>query len=127
VSQSDDLAAVLAAINARYPSKKRAYSFGDPAVKSLTSGHILVLVDRRFVPERLLSGEVPLPGGRVFARYVGTSEADVYAFRAATAAALEDQILPGGLGPFTFEGSDSLDDEVDGSTTWFTAADTFTY
>lgn len=127
MSQANDLATVLAAINAKYPTKKRAYSFGDLAVKSLTSGHILVLVDRRYVPERLLSGEVPLPGGRVFTRYVGTSEADVYAFRAATTAALEDQILAGGLGPFTFEASDSIDDEVDGSTTWLTAADTWTF
>lgn len=127
MSQADDLAAVLAAINAKYPSRTRAYSFGDAAVKSLSSGHILVLVDRRFVPDRLMSGEVPLPGGRVFTRYVGTSEADVYAFRAATASALEDKILPGGLGPFSFEGSDSIDDEVDSGTTWFTAADTWTY
>ena len=127
MTQADDLAAVLAAINARYPSKKRAYSFGDPAVRSLTSGHILVLVSRRYVQPTRSSGEVPLPGGRVFTRYVGTSEADVLAFRSATTAALEGQILPGDIGPFSFESEDEMDDEVDGSTTWWTAATTWTY
>jgi len=127
VTQSDDLAAVLAAINAHYPTKKRAHSFGDPAVKSLTSGHILVLVSRRYVQPTRSSGEVPLPGGRVFTRYVGTSESDVDAFRTATTDALEGQILAGDIGPFSFESEDEMDDEVDGSTTWFTAADTWTY
>jgi len=127
VSQASDIATILAAINARYPSKKRAYSFGDPAAKTLTSGHILVLVTRRFVADQLLSGEVTIPGGRVYTRYVGTSEADVYAFRDATAAALEDKILAGSLGPFTFETSDSIDDAVDSGTTFYVSTDTFTY
>ena len=126
MSEQDTLAAVIAAINAQF-SSTRAYDFADPKAKTLTSGHILVTVTRRFVQPSRASGEVPLPGGRAYTRYVGRSASDVYALRSATAAALEAQVLTGDVGPFVFETASDINDEVDGGTTYYVSDDTFTY
>lgn len=116
--------AILAAINAPY-SSQRAYIFGDLRVPTLTTNHILVLVTRRYVPERLASGEVTIPGGRVVTRYIAKRGDNIPPLVAATKAALEDQILTfvgGEIGPFVFESHDP----VTADETWFVATDTWT-
>lgn len=123
MTEATDAAAIIAAIRAKLPAGKSAFELSDPAVKNLTTDHVLVITSRRYVDERLGSGEVPLPGGRVLTRYVALTAGNLRLLRAATTAALEDQILTGDVGPFTFEVSDPPDDD-DG---WITGADTWTY
>lgn len=117
-------AAVIAAINAQFTST-RAYLFGDTAVPTLTTDHILVLVTRRYVPERRASGEVTIPGGRVVTRYVSKRADNIPTLVAKTAAALEDKILAfdgGEIGPLVFE----THDPVAPDDTWSVATDTWT-
>ena len=121
MTEQDVATAVLAAINAQF-STVRAYELTDPAVKALTTDHVLVVTARRFVPDRLASGEVTVPGGRVVTRYVAKTAGNVRNLRAKTAAALEDRIL-GGIGPFVFESEDAPD--MDGG--WVVATDTWTH
>lgn len=126
--KSTDAAAILAAINAKF-STKRAYEHGDPALPSLTTYHVLVMVFRRYVPERRASGEVTMPGGRVVTRYIvpiqglASPMTALRLLRDQTAAALEDQILPGDVGPFTFESADVVDEDEG----WLVQQDTWTY
>lgn len=122
MTQASETAAICAAINAQF-------SLSDPAVApadatALTGDHIIVFASRRFVADRLASGEVTIPGGRVLTRYVSKVGANVSNMQAKARAALEDQIIAGGLGPFTFEAEDVLDDDADG---YWTAADVWTY
>lgn len=122
MSQATDAAAVLTAINAQF-STKRAYELGDPALASLTVDHILVQVSRRYVAERRASGEVTMPGHYVAVRYIAKSPANLALLREKTTVALEDRILPGDVGPFSFESS-----KVEGvDEGWLVEADTFTY
>lgn len=121
MSTADDTAAILAAINAKFTSR-RAYEFGDPLARTLTTDHILVAHGRRFVPTRRASNEVSLPGGRTVTRYVAKTTGNLAAFRDRVTAALEDQILPGDLGPFAFEGAGNVDDDEG----WLVADDTWT-
>ena len=122
MTEQDVASAVLAAINAQF-SAVRAYELTDPAVKALTTDHILIVTARRYVDGRLSSGEVSLPGGRVVTRYVAKTAGNVRTLRAKTAAALEDKILAGGVGPFVFESEDAPDYD-DG---WLVATDTWTH
>lgn len=117
-----DATAIIAAINAQFTTV-RAFDMSDDDVKSIDVDHILVTVSRRYVDEQLASGEVPIPGGRVVTRYVAKTIANVYTLRSRTAAAIEDQILTGDVGPFSFE-SDEVPGPDDG---WISAADVWTY
>lgn len=122
MSASTDAAAILAAINATFTTP-RAYELGDPGLATLTTDHIVVMVFRRFVPEKNAAGEVPIHGGRVVTRYIAKTPANVRVLRDRTTQALEDQILTGGVGPFTFESSDTADQ--DGA--WLVESDTWTF
>lgn len=122
MTQATAAAAVIAAINAQF-SGPRAYDMSDPAVKTLATDHVLVTVSRRYVPDRRESGEVTMPGGRVMTRYVARTVGNVYELRRRTTAALEDQILPGDVGPFTFE-SDETPGPDEG---WVSGADVWIY
>lgn len=117
--------AILAAINAQYGSSQRAYIFGDARVATLSTDHILVLVTRRYVPERLASGEVTIPGVRVVTRYISKRGDNIPPLVAATRTALEDKILTftgGYIGPFVFEAHDPATADE----TWFVATDNWT-
>jgi len=118
-------AAIAAAINAK---------FATPPVLSLarsrtaTKDYINVFVARRYVEKRLASGEVSIPGQRVVVRCVCKDEENLSVFRARVAAALEDQILPGDIGPFVFESEDYVDpDLVDASGAWYLAESIWTF
>lgn len=122
MTQATDAAAVIAAVNAKFASV-RAYDMSDPDASALTTDHILVSVTRRYVADRQASGEVTIPGGRVVTRYVAKTIGNLYVLRQRVTEALEDVILPGGVGPFVFETSDPPGPD-DG---WISAADTWTY
>lgn len=115
---------INAAINAK---------FATPPVITLkqaqaaTTDYVNTFVTRRYVPERLMSGEVPIPGGRVIVRSVCRTEANANVFRARVTAALEDQILAGDLGPFTFETENVIDPTTDETGDWYIAESTWTY
>lgn len=117
--------AVTAAINAKFatsPVLTLAQS------KSATKDYINVFVARRFVDGRLVSGEVAVPGQRVVVRSVCKTEANLDVFRSRVATALEDQILPGDIGPFVFESEDFVDPElVDASGDWYLAESIWTF
>lgn len=119
---ADTAEAIIAAINAKFTTP-RAYDMSDPAVKALSTDHVLVTTSRRYVEGRRDSGEVTMPGGRVMTRYVAKTVGNLYAMRDRTTEALEDRILPGGFGPFVFESSDDPAPD-DG---WLSAADVWTY
>ena len=122
MSEASAAAAIIAAINAQFTTV-RAYDMSDPAVKALSTDHVLVTVSRRYVDGRLVSGEVSVPGGRVMTRYVAKTVGNVYNLRDKTAQALENRILTGDVGPFVFESADAPEPD-DG---WLSAADVWTY
>lgn len=122
MSLATDAAAVIAAIDAQFTTK-RAYELGDPALASLTTDYIVVLVFRRYVPGRRASGEVTLPGGRVVTRYVAKRAGNLRVLRERTTTALEDRILAGDVGPFVFENSGTVDQDGD----WLVDSDNWTY
>ena len=116
--------AITAAINAKFaspPVLTLAQS------KAATSDYINVFTARRYVPTRRMSGEVPIPGNRVVVRCVCKTEANLDVFRVRVTAALEDQILAGDVGPFTFESETFIDpNEVDASD-WYLSESNWTY
>lgn len=120
MSGATDAAAIKTAIDAKFTTPRVVDLAG---AKSATKDYILLFVSRRYVADRLGSGEVTIPGGRVVVRYVCLAEANVSVMRDRARAALEDVILPGGVGPFVFESETLTDDDG----TWFVGADTFTY
>lgn len=120
MSQASETAAICAAINAQFSASKPAVRPDQAA--TLTTDHIIVFVSRRYVAERLGSGEVPIWGGRVMTRYVSKSAANLSNSQAKTRTALEDR-MAGAFGPFTFETEDPIA-EGDG---WWSAADVWTY
>lgn len=119
-----DSATITAAINAKFTTPP-VMTFKQS--QTATEDHIVIFVSRRYVADRLSSGEVTIPGGRVATRYVCLTEANLDVYRDRVKAALEDQILAGGVGPFTFESADQVSLEPSGGVDWFISADTFTY
>ena len=119
-----DTSDITAAINAK---------FANPVVitltqaKTATTDYIVIFLSRRYVADRYVSGEVTIPGGRVVVRCVCSKEANVDVFRARVAAALENQILPSGLGPFVFETEDVTDPNSDLGSSWFVSNSSWTY
>lgn len=108
--------------------------FATPPVLSLrqattaTKDYIVLFVSRRYVDKRLSSGEVSISGGRVIVRKCCLTEANLDVFSAREAAALEDQILPDGTGPFTFEtDSEATDDDATLGTTWYVRDTAWTF
>lgn len=122
MTEQVDATAILAAINAQFTGT-RAYEITDPLVKALTTDHVLVLTTRRYVEGRRGSGEVTMPGGRVVTRYVAKTASNARSLRAKTTAALEDQLLPGDVGPFVFETSDAPQEDGD----WLVSDDYWIY
>lgn len=116
--------AIVAAINAKFAS---------PAVltlaqsKAATKDYINVFVTRRYVADRRASGEVTMPGSRVVVRCVCKTEANLDVFRARVAAALEDQILAGDIGPFVFETEDLVDPDEADATDWYLSESAWTF
>jgi hypothetical protein len=116
VTESEQAAAIFAALNAALAPRSVAYEYGKVPGSNGNTGtepdhYVVVDISRRYVPERRASGEVMLPGGRVGTRYIGKNAADVRAMRAKVTAALEDQIIvtdAGEIGPFTFESADPM-------------------
>lgn len=125
MTESDEASAILAAINAQF-SSTRAYLYGDPAIPSLTTDHILVSVSRRYTEGRRVGGDESKRGGRVTSRYVSKMALNIYELRARTTTALEGKILPltgGEVGPFVFESSEPPGPD-DG---WISGDDFWTY
>lgn len=114
--------AIKAALVAAMPASVGVYDPDEVPVERPAT-FLTVTPSRRYVPERRFGGDVTLPGGRLVIEYAARSVTNVRAMRRYVTAALEGVILPGDLGPFTYETSD----EVDGRDGWFDAADFFTY
>ena len=124
MSQGDESAAIIAAINASFTTP-RAFDF-DTARTLTAESYVIVSVSRRYVPERRASGDVTVPGGRLMTRYVAKKVANVYALRATVTALLENKMLPLGgdfIGPFSFEADETVGPD-DG---YYSAADFWTY
>ena len=119
-----DQATIAAAINAKFTSPP-VLSLKDS--QSTTKDYINVFTARRFTPERLASGEVTIPGGRVVVRCVCRDEENLDVFRARVVAALEDHILADDLGPFVFESEDFADPDSEIATDWYASESTWTY
>lgn len=119
MNEETDAAAARTAIDAQFTAP-RATDFAGAATK--TTDHIIVAAYRRFVDDRLGSGEVTILGGRLLTRYVAKTESNLNVLRIRTRAAIEDQILSG-VGPFTFETADPPEPDGD----WYSAADIWTY
>lgn len=115
---------ITAAINAKFTSAKVISLL---VAKTATTDYINVFVARRFVPERRSSGEVTMPGNRAIIRCVCKTEANLDVFRARVASALEDQILTGDFGPFTFEVETFIDPDNVNSTDWYLSESTWTF
>ena len=115
-----DAAAITAAINAKFAT---APVLTLKQAATATTDHILLFISRRYVADRLASGEVTIIGWRVLTRYVCKTEGNVDVFRARVRAALEDQILTGDVGPFTFETENTTTQDGD----WLVSSDSWTY
>lgn len=116
--------AITDAINAKFASPV-VLTFKQS--QTATKDHVVLFVSRRYVADQLASGEVTIPGSRVVTRYVCLTEANLDVYRDRVKAALEDQILTGGVGPFVFESADVGDLEPSGGVDYYVAADTWTF
>lgn len=119
LTEEQQLAAVVAAINARYPERPRAVD-SDTAAKD-PRNKIVVSLYRRFVAPTRRSGIVTVSAGRITTQYAAALKATVSDFRREVRAALEEQILPGDLGPIAFESSTATEPDGDlfvGSDIW---------
>lgn len=120
MNEETDRQAAADAIDAQFTSP-RSKTFAEAA--AATSDHVIVAAYRRYVADRLGSGEVTILGGRMLTRYVAKTEANANVMRTRTRTALEDKILSGDVGPFVFESADVVQPD-DG---WFVATDLWTY
>lgn len=121
MSLASETTAICGAINAEF-------SLSDPAVApdaaaAQTADHVIVFVSRRYVDDRIASGEVPVRGARVVTRYASKSVANLSNMQAKTRTRLEDRTIDT-LGPFTFESESPVDPDPDG---WYVADDHWTY
>ncbi len=119
-TEEQQLAAVVAAINARYPAERPRAVDSDTAAKD-PRNKIVVSLYRRFVAPTRRSGIVTVSAGRITTQYAAALKATVSDFRGEVRAALEEQILPGDLGPIAFESSTATEPDGDlfvGSDTW---------
>lgn len=117
--------AIAAAIDAKFTTP-RVLTLKQ--AQTATADYIVLFVSRRYVDKQLASGEVSVSGGRVIVRSCCTTEANLDVFRARVAAALEDQIVAGDVGPFVFE-SEADDTDLDDTigTTWFVTDSRWTF
>lgn len=131
MTESEQAAAIFAALNAALAPRSVAYEYGKVPGANGNNGtepdrYVVVDISRRYVEHRRASGFVPLQGGRVGTRYIAKSATDVRAMRAKVTAALEDQILvtdAGEIGPFTFESADPMRSDA----AYLVAEDLFTF
>ena len=114
MTENEQAAAILAAINAALSPAAVAYEYGKVPGANGNAGteparYVVVTVSRRYVPERRASGYVSVPGGRLGVRYIAKAATDVRNMRRLATEVIEDQILTtdaGEVGPFTFESGD---------------------
>jgi hypothetical protein len=121
VTEEEQAQAVLTALNGVLGNAE-AYDI-DAVPAERPRRYVVIDVTRRWVPDQLVSGEVTIPGGFLTTEYHARSVYDVREMRRITTAALEDKVLAGVLGPFTFETAD----DVNGNDGWFDSADTWTF
>lgn len=115
---------ITAAVNAKFASPK-VLTLAQS--KTATADYVNVFTARRYVPDRRASGEVTIPGNRAIVRCVCKTEANLDVFRGRVTAALEDQILTGDVGPFTFESETFIDPDEADATDWYIAESMWTF
>lgn len=121
MTQETEVVAILAALNAALPAAVRAYDVDEvPAVRP--AAYVELHYSRRFVADRLGSGEVTIPGGRLLTRYVSKYVSNCREIRRVVTATLEDKAI-GATGPFVFEADEVIGPD-DG---WFSGADSWTF
>lgn len=112
---------ILAALNAVLGDAD-AYDI-DEVPAERPDKYVAIDITRRWVPERRFGGKVMLPGYFLTVEYHARNVHDVRSMREKAVAALEDVILSGDIGPFTF----ATAAEVSARDGWFDSADTFTF
>lgn len=116
MTESEQAAAILAAINAAIGPGATAYEYDKIPGANGNAGtepaqYVAIALSRRYVDERRYDGSVMLPGGRLEASFIGKSIVNVRNMQRLTTGAIEDVILtgPGGeVGPFVFESSEAI-------------------
>lgn len=111
MTESEQAAAILAAINAAIQPGATAYEPSKVPGANGNEGseptrYVTVDLTRRYTSSRRASGVVTLPGRYLTTRYLAKNEADVRNLRRLVTGALEDQILTspaGEIGPFIFD------------------------
>ena len=121
MTQETDAVAILAALNAALPAAARAYDIDD-VPGTLPASYVVLYLSRRWIPEKLGSGEATVICGRLQTRYVSKTVSNVRELRRIVTNTLEDKAI-GTAGPFSFE----TEDEIGPDDGWFSGADTFTF
>jgi hypothetical protein len=124
VSQQAEVDAIKAALNTALPAgQSQAYEYDETPA---TASYVRLDLSRRFIPDRLGSGEATVVCGRLVTRYVGESVANVRELRRLVTATLEDKAIPAGssyVGPFTFE----VEQPISPQSGTFSGADTWKF
>jgi hypothetical protein len=121
VTEEEQAQAILAALNGVLGDAEAFDIDGVPTERP--DRYVVIDITRRWMPEQLASGEVPIPGWFLTTEYHARNVNDVREMRRRTQQELEDQVLPGDAGPFAFQTADEIT-SVDG---WCDSADTWTY
>lgn len=112
MTEKEQAEAILAAINAAiapavaYEYDKVPGAFGNAGTRPIRFATIAIT--RRFVDKRRASGEVSTNGYRLVVRYAAKATNDARNMRDKSNAALEEQILPGDIGPFIWTSSQAF-------------------
>lgn len=121
MTQETDAVAIIAALNAALPAAARAYDLDAlPAVRP--AAYVEVDLSRRYIPDRLASGEATVVCGRLITGYIAKTVSNARELRRIVTATLEDKAI-GSVGPFTFEADDSIGEAGD----WFVGSDSWTF
>lgn len=86
--------------------------------------YVAIDITRRWVPGRRFGSKVMLPGYFLTTEYHARNVHDVRSMREKAMAALEDVVLSGDLGPFSFAAASEISNRDGG---WFDSADTWTF
>ena len=125
MSAETEAVAVIAALEAALPDTAHAYDY-DEVPATLPAMYVVVDFSRRFVPDRLSSGEATVVCGRLVTRYVAKTVSNARELRRIVSAALEDKAVTVGssyVGPFTFEADESIGPD-DG---WYSGSDSWAF
>lgn len=125
VNEQDVATALLTAINATLAPRK-AWDDDKVPADADKLGYVTINLSRRYVDDRLVSGEVTMTGWRLVTRYVSKSVPNARLMRAKVATALEEALVPFAgdyFGPVDFESAEPIGPD-DG---WFSGADTWTF